>query len=643
MRNLTKQALRSLVILFAIGSQASSAPLGTSFPPAASVATDLAIEGPGWFELRDPFSGSLLYTRFGNFFIDGSGFYIDANGLRVRGYNDPALTSRGDLKLDSAGSDASVSSFNFETDGSLSLRLADGTQFVRGQVLLQRFDAPDHLIRQGLHLYSAGPNALPLPESTPPGTAGLGRIKPGALDLSPTPPLLTALPDARRAGSLARGVITATQNPSDLGIRGPGCFLLRNPRTGELSVTRTGFFLVDRNGFVITPDNQRLQGITNAAFPKPGWTNQVGDLKIDFTNSGYAPGANARRTVFGFSRNGDVNARYADGSAYNVGQIVLLDFTRPEKLRPTVYGRFKNVLPAEPSVLENVGGWNSDGSRIEPGLELINVPAELLHLRRHYNFLVQGPLTNTGVATDLALNGTGFFRLRDPRTGRFWVSRNGHFHTDPDGFVLNDRGWRLQGFASFDVSDPPIGTLGDLQINNGGANNSSPAGMVSFSFDRLGKLNVRLADGTQYIRGQVLVQSFREAFRLVPLGGGIYGNIDAALPLDLESPGMNGNGTLVGSSLEIPTPQEMLSLPNRDGFRFVISGEPGSRWVVRASDDQRTWDTIGVIANAPFEAEFSDSPARFHKHRFYRVGGTYPANQAAQPVPESNILRSTVR
>jgi flagellar hook-basal body protein len=91
---------------------------------------------------------------------------------------------------------ASISSWNVGTDGKVNMLLTDGTQYVRGQVLLQKFTNPNALMRLGQNLYANLGSAGPLTSSvytssnsilSAAGTAqsqGLGRIEGGALELS---------------------------------------------------------------------------------------------------------------------------------------------------------------------------------------------------------------------------------------------------------------------------------------------------------------------------------------------------------------------------------------------------------------------------------------------------------------------------
>lgn len=159
------------------------------------VATDLAIDKDGFFVVKDATSNAQYATRAGDFELDGDGNLITSGGLRVQGYSDAGLTTVGDIKIDGTGrpaaSDpaASVKSFAVDDSGKISVVLSDGTSFVRGQILLQRFTNPQALVREGSNLYSGIAAAGPLggagtPAPQAPGSNGLGSIRQYALETS---------------------------------------------------------------------------------------------------------------------------------------------------------------------------------------------------------------------------------------------------------------------------------------------------------------------------------------------------------------------------------------------------------------------------------------------------------------------------
>jgi len=62
----------------------------------------------------------------------------------------------------------------------------------------------------------------------------------------------------------------------------------------------------------------------------------------------------------------------------------------------------------------------------------------------------QGSLANTGIGTDVALNGDGFFTVKgsvDGVTGNFFT-RAGTFNINKDGYLVNPNGLQVQGYAA---------------------------------------------------------------------------------------------------------------------------------------------------------------------------------------------------
>lgn len=75
----------------------------------------------------------------------------------------------------------------------------------------------------------------------------------------------------------------------------------------------------------------------------------------------------------------------------------------------------------------------------------------------------QGNITATNNPMDVAINGAGFFRLS--QNGNYTYTRNGQFHVDKDNFVVNDQGFRLQGWAANTQGVVVPGTPGDIIID----------------------------------------------------------------------------------------------------------------------------------------------------------------------------------
>jgi flagellar hook protein FlgE len=78
----------------------------------------------------------------------------------------------------------------------------------------------------------------------------------------------------------------------------------------------------------------------------------------------------------------------------------------------------------------------------------------------------QGNISTSSNTLDLAVNGAGFFRMSD--NGTITYSRNGQFHVDKEGYVVNSSGLRLTG-NTYDAKGLPSGVGGDIQLSFGDA------------------------------------------------------------------------------------------------------------------------------------------------------------------------------
>jgi len=77
-----------------------------------------------------------------------------------------------------------------------------------------------------------------------------------------------------------------------------------------------------------------------------------------------------------------------------------------------------------------------------------------------------GSITSTGTALDLAINGNGFFMVRDS-AGTTAYTRAGYFGTDSSGHLVNNNGMYLQGYPVDASGKLQVGTIGNLTISSG--------------------------------------------------------------------------------------------------------------------------------------------------------------------------------
>lgn len=74
----------------------------------------------------------------------------------------------------------------------------------------------------------------------------------------------------------------------------------------------------------------------------------------------------------------------------------------------------------------------------------------------------QGNVNYTQNALDLAINGNGFFQTSN--NGEVSYTRAGYFGTDRDGFMVNNFGYKLQGYAVDGNGNLQNGVISDLRI-----------------------------------------------------------------------------------------------------------------------------------------------------------------------------------
>ncbi|MCC6473834.1 MAG: flagellar hook protein FlgE [Burkholderiales bacterium] len=77
----------------------------------------------------------------------------------------------------------------------------------------------------------------------------------------------------------------------------------------------------------------------------------------------------------------------------------------------------------------------------------------------------QGNISTTNNPMDIAINGSGFYRMSDG--GSISYSRNGQFQLDKDGYIVNVNGQRLTGYAADATGSISTATLGELQLGTG--------------------------------------------------------------------------------------------------------------------------------------------------------------------------------
>ena len=137
---------------------------------------DIGIAGNGFFQVINPLNNETFVSRAGDFRVDNQGFFTTPQGYRLQG-------KAGDIKLATPPEDATLESYSINSTGVLREYYSDGTSKETNTIVLQNFINPNALMKTGMNLFTGMDAAGPI-EAAQAGTAGLGLVKQGTLELS---------------------------------------------------------------------------------------------------------------------------------------------------------------------------------------------------------------------------------------------------------------------------------------------------------------------------------------------------------------------------------------------------------------------------------------------------------------------------
>jgi flagellar hook protein FlgE len=160
----------------------------------------------------------------------------------------------------------------------------------------------------------------------------------------------------------------------------------------------------------------------------------------------------------------------------------------------------------------------------------------------------EGTINSTGNSNDLAIVGNGFFVVQDPSTNSQYVTQDGTFSVNSNGYLVTSTGMEVLGYNTSGLGS---GGQGPIQVNTTGS--SSTAAMTGYSVNAQGVITVTQADGTSFSRGQLLLQNFSNPQALTSVGNNLYSNMSAAGQTALSAPGSTatGVGTIQSGALEL--------------------------------------------------------------------------------------------
>lgn len=161
--------------------------------------------------------------------------------------------------------------------------------------------------------------------------------------------------------------------------------------------------------------------------------------------------------------------------------------------------------------------------------------------------LASGPLVPKGEWSHLAINGSGFFAVQDPQ-GKIFYTRNGTFHLDDQGFLVNDQGYKVLNSKGNPMPTLDFSTYG------------------SFSIDDHGRIWGLKPDGTIENLGdnyQVGIATFTSEGSLTSAGGTLYLPGPQSGSPNFGAPGSEGKGTIISGFTEgsnVSVEQEMIGM-----------------------------------------------------------------------------------
>ena len=356
--------------------------------------------------------------------------------------------------------------------------------------------------------------------------------------------------------TFTQGAMKNTGVRTDMSVNGKGFFLVKDPTTNELFATRAGDFREDKNGYLVTNDGFRVQGKNKLA---PAYTTaqqtEIGDLRLDVGQ--YTPD----RT--GVSLNYSTNIFTKTAHGFSTGNQI----------------KFPSTLPAianETNTADKVFFVNKAS---DDTFTVHSTAAEAATGANAVNFTDATITAKTGFTTDISndkitLSGHGLSTGNTVYVkegtipggltagNSYFVSVSGddvHFHTTSADATAGANKVDLTSAGSSDFElYADSGTLTSITVAGG-------ASISQYNFGADGLVKMLLTDGTQYDRGQVLLQTFKNEQTLTKIGANRFNNLAAAgaygitadsagsteILSNAQAPGEGGTGRLAAGSLEL--------------------------------------------------------------------------------------------
>ena len=176
-------------------------------------------------------------------------------------------------------------------------------------------------------------------------------------------------------------------------------------------------------------------------------------------------------------------------------------------------GIFEDLLYQQ---VRQPGAQSSQQSTVPTGLQIGTGTRPVATGR----IFTQGSLTQTNNSLDIAINGSGFFQIQMP-DGTTAYTRDGAFHLDANGLLVNSNGFSVQ---------PGI---------------TVPANASTVTIGQDGTVSVKIAGQSAVQQlGALQVTNFINPAGLQAMGGNLFTETNASGTAQTNAPGSNGLGLL---------------------------------------------------------------------------------------------------
>jgi flagellar hook protein FlgE len=171
-----------------------------------------------------------------------------------------------------------------------------------------------------------------------------------------------------------------------------------------------------------------------------------------------------------------------------------------------------------------------------------------------------GGQNSTGSALDLMVNGNGFFTVQNPSTGQMLYTRNGNFHTDGTGNIIDVDGNNVQVLAYDATNNTYATTPSNATLPT---TNAAGAAYTGVQVKADGSIFASYTDGSTTDIGKVALANFVSPTGLQQMGSQRWEVTGLSGPATYSVPDTGATGSILSGTLEtsnVDTATEMVGL-----------------------------------------------------------------------------------